>query len=401
MNRMINGKIKVATKMFKNILTFKEPIMIVMLLTLLILLTDSCTSSETSKNYKITDLNGVKRISNKNIPSVNNLEITYKDSIIIEGLSDDFTDSLQTFTSPTHIAKDSKNNIFVLDMNTSSIKKYDPSGKYIKSIGRKGSGPGEISSPRGMIIVNDKIYVADFVSHQVVIFDTEGKFIEKKHNKFGIPMMMESVGKDKIIGLFFNTEMKDDGFYMGMDLTLVDIEFKERKIISSYFQKYNPENFNTFDIFFAFTVDDKNERIFVAENSEDRYRISVLKFDGSLDFIIDKNYKKIEMTAKEIDIFQKWERKNQVPNSKYKYKKAVNFMEFDSQGRLWVLSSRERDENSFNDFIVDIFSSDGIFLKSVKLDNFPAFNTMIKLYPDVNKIYYIDKDNSRVKVYDF
>ncbi len=48
------------------------------------------------------------------------------------------------FSLPEHICTDKKNNIYISDKNVCKIKVYDQNGKYIKSIGQKGQGPGEM-----------------------------------------------------------------------------------------------------------------------------------------------------------------------------------------------------------------------------------------------------------------
>ena len=57
---------------------------------------------------------------------------------------------------------DSEGNVFVTDMKLNCVKKFDPSGVYLLTLGREGSGPGDFRAPAmlavgpsGDLIVND------------------------------------------------------------------------------------------------------------------------------------------------------------------------------------------------------------------------------------------------------
>jgi|Deesub1362B_J571_1020462.scaffolds.fasta_scaffold00181_50 sugar lactone lactonase YvrE len=73
---------------------------------------------------------------------------------------------------------DSAGNIYIVDSGNERIQKFDKNGKYIKTIGRKGQGPGEFDSPTSIFIdVEDNIYIKD--GREIEIFDKNGNFIKK------------------------------------------------------------------------------------------------------------------------------------------------------------------------------------------------------------------------------
>src|SRR5688572_24508441 len=45
--------------------------------------------------------------------------------------------------------------IYVLDRQVPAIRQYDDRGKYIRTIGRSGAGPGEYRSPSGLATMRD------------------------------------------------------------------------------------------------------------------------------------------------------------------------------------------------------------------------------------------------------
>ena len=79
--------------------------------------------------------------------------------------------------SPTSIAIDSKDNIFVLDYGDRCIKKYDKNGKHIITFSKEGQGPGEIEAALRMVIdSNDNIVIYDTRARRFSCFDNNGKF---------------------------------------------------------------------------------------------------------------------------------------------------------------------------------------------------------------------------------
>jgi hypothetical protein len=73
------------------------------------------------------------------------------------------------------ISLDSEDNIYVVDSGNYRIQKFDSSGKYQKTIGRKGEGPGEFRMPLGICFDSkDNIYVRE--SRKMHIFNKLGEF---------------------------------------------------------------------------------------------------------------------------------------------------------------------------------------------------------------------------------
>ena len=73
------------------------------------------------------------------------------------------------------IDADSNGNIYILDSQASEIRVFSPTGQYIKTIGSRGAGPGEIDESNGfMILPDDTIWLYDHGQFLVKVFDREG-----------------------------------------------------------------------------------------------------------------------------------------------------------------------------------------------------------------------------------
>jgi len=91
----------------------------------------------------------------------------------------DTTDENSLLNRPSKVVVDSYGNILVLDSGEDHIKKFDATGKYITTIGRRGRGPGELMQCYNMTIdENDNIITWDFGNRRFTFFNSEGKHLK-------------------------------------------------------------------------------------------------------------------------------------------------------------------------------------------------------------------------------
>jgi sugar lactone lactonase YvrE len=81
-----------------------------------------------------------------------------------------------SFRSPYDIARDSAGNLYILDMGNRRIQKLSSEGKFIKTIGRPGQGPGEFQAPFSLDVDGkDLIFVCDALNRLVQVFEADGR----------------------------------------------------------------------------------------------------------------------------------------------------------------------------------------------------------------------------------
>ena len=91
-------------------------------------------------------------------------------------------DGPDTFNQPSDVLVTPNGNVFVADghggNSNARIVKFDKDGKFIKTWGKKGSGPGEFDTPHGLVLdPQGRLLVADRGNSRIQVFDEEGKFI--------------------------------------------------------------------------------------------------------------------------------------------------------------------------------------------------------------------------------
>jgi 6-bladed beta-propeller len=99
---------------------------------------------------------------------------------------------LDEFEAPNAVVVAPNGDIFVAEghnpaLGNSRIMKFDKDGKFLKVIGKMGSGPGEFIEPHGLAMDSaGRLFVADRSNNRVQILDQDGGFIAE-WKQFGRP----------------------------------------------------------------------------------------------------------------------------------------------------------------------------------------------------------------------
>ena len=100
-------------------------------------------------------------------------------------------DGPDAFNGPSDVLVAPNGDIFVADGHggdtNARIVKFSRDGKFIKTWGKKGSGPGEFQTPHGLAMDSmGRLFVADRGNSRIQIFDQDGKLLVE-WRQFGRP----------------------------------------------------------------------------------------------------------------------------------------------------------------------------------------------------------------------
>ena len=170
----------------------------------------SCQEKGKSWKGTIQEKDGVMVVKNPDEP-LNKADVfLLKEDFYItsEDMDEEFI-----FQDLYDLVVDEDENIYVSDMNAAHILVFDKNGKHIRTIGKKGQGPGETTRPLSICISPpDKLLVQDVGQFCVHYFSLKGDFLEKHSTttigaNFGYPKV-DSKGNIIAGYLIFGKETK-------------------------------------------------------------------------------------------------------------------------------------------------------------------------------------------------
>lgn len=318
-------------------------------------------------------------ISNPKIPKLK-MRIVFEEDLtigVVEG------DENYMFGMRVYFNVDDEGNIYVTDWDRKRIQKYNPQGKYIRTIGRKGQGPGEFQNvwvPR--FDKDSNMYVTDIAGHRISFFDKKGIFLKQ----IKIPSVSSSLYMNSR-GYFVTTkslhiEEKDGDKFISI-FGLYDEKFN---IISEIHRKtWEPKaptgrDAQSMAQFLANIMSDMafkpnysymlTKDDFLYFGYPEKYEICIFSSEGKLIKKIQKEYDLIKISKKHKDNFVKEMEDDFLRLSPYPEdirKQSVQFIKFpkfkpayqgfalmDNGWLLVIIDSSDKDSK-----LIDIFDRDG------------------------------------------
>ena len=335
---------------------------------LLTLLTVGCSRNETCT---ITEKDGVKHYSNRNVPANSNLKLVIDSKISIVGNAED---SLMSFSQASDMEIDKDGNFYIFDGRSQTVHKYDKTGKYLLNFCRAGNGPGEINGAQDIAIVGDSLVLTSPGQARLSVFDLNGNFGE--HRKIIIPGLYYGaadigISDDEILGYFPTFKAEDDKVFIGNKFSIKDKSFQIKVLVHEIPTEYQPQDIEGAKIIFMpFAYHEGN--IYFAPNFPENYRIHQADKTGKLLGVISKHNARIEYNPEEKKHYEEtssfsWGGERLVPNCKLK--SVMNGLYTDKYGQLLVWVSQKRPEGVKHNPSMDVFK-DGEFQNTIILDQF-------------------------------
>jgi len=335
-------------------------ISIVLFLSVFVMLV-SCKNQKTEWTGKIEEVNGVTVVKNPEEP-------IYDENVF--GLDEELTigeedkDSEPLFIDVSSVRVDYEENIYVLDSKACQIKVFDKNGKYLRKIGRKGRGPGEMQLPTVLDIVSGKeIMICDFSNNRISFYSLQGE-------------LLKEVSKGHFFRLLAPMLDSNRNFVGSMRIQIEDKRIDElRKFDSNFKPIFTIEKIEYTDepnvIYpyppFIFYIILKNDK--VLWGNWVHYRLQIADDAGRTTRKIIKDYDPVKITDedKERDIKERFGDRGIPPDIKLvfpEYYPAFWHLSHDDEGRIFVQTFRRTEEGSY---YYDVFDSEGKYIAKVPL----------------------------------
>lgn len=381
---------------------------IVRLVIILLLFSLSCSKQrkiETPKWLgKIEYENRVKVVKNPNEAVYGELTLDLEEDLSIGNEED----KNYIFYRVRDIELDNQRNIYVLDAGNYRIQKFDKSGNYLQTIGRKGQGPGEFETPYSFFIdFQNNLYISE--GRKIQIFKNSGKYIRS------IPLT------SRIYDFFIDSQgniiahsFLSDGEFSQNVILKFDSKGKIIEKMAEFLDVKSVLRKDSRGSSFSFTYYHRynywlqflpiSDQIFAyAYPSE--YRIFTINSDGNLMLKIEKGEPPHSISQKEKEYIIRRAEENTSRRGK-KWPKGVieeacqfpphrpffNRILVDNKGRIYVRRVKSVLEES-EKVEFDIFSKDGYYLYKVYLPFTPEIIKKGYLY-DI----YTSEERGEVKI---
>jgi hypothetical protein len=269
-----------------------------------------------------------------------------------------------------YLAVDDEENIYAMDQGETQVKVFDKKGLFLRAIGRKGAGPGELLHPNNIFIINrPELVVEDFIRN-LTYFTPDGKYIRALSTVgiFPIGILLDSAGRIFALRNIQNPEKpgkKVDLYDQNLNFLKTIVSVPEPKPDPGLLEPFRPS------IEWALL----NDGSLVVSSRED-YELDVFNVNGKLFRKIFRDYDFARITDEDV--------KQRVPKAPVgrklvipKYFPAIRSLTTDDEGRIFVGTYGKPADGTF---INDVFDSAGRYVATVALKGKPQIWKKHKLY---------------------
>lgn len=333
-------------------------------------------------------INGKKIILNPKYPIFMDSPIQFKKDLII-GSNTTKEEGLLGFIACFDV--DAEGNVYIVDIKSGSIKVFNSNGEFLRSIGRKGQGPGEFQVPTSIQWTSkNELMILDSGKNALLFISSDGELIDERKDP-SISLSAAAYGDSR--GDYYVLKMAS---FENPSLNLVKMN-PSFKVLGTYalpdkiarMPQKSPMNMISYTI-------DHDDQLIWGINS--KYELHIVDSLGSEQKIIQKEESVIQVTKEYKESILK-----AVPQS---YRSKVAFQELfpsydligaDDEGFLYV-KTFETDKISKKSSI-DIFDKDGRYFSRALL-RFPleARTPYDRFVIEGKSIYVKDYDENDLPV---
>lgn len=326
----------------------------------------ACTKHEREWKGTVLIENGVTVVKNPKEPIYDRIILELEQDLTIRGSGDDEEQMFQTIRT---LDIDAEGHLYILDEQAANIKVFDPNGNFLRTIGRKGQGPGELALPISLGITPDqRMLVNEMGQRKLLYFDLEGNFIRQISTAD--------------MFLFIGPMITSDGYLIAMHTVPAD---KPQSFLKKFNQDLEPilsfasayvERPPVADMFVALHLTrilwtlSPDDTVVWADIKNPEYVLHVQNLEGNLLEKITKEFDPLPITAEDRERLMDKAFGDNPTRDQWDvrfpdiYPPFMGFS-FDDKGHMFV-RRYEREERE-DGGLFDIFDADGRYMASQRL----------------------------------
>jgi hypothetical protein len=318
------------------------------------------------------------------------------------------------FESPVEICLDYKNNIYVCDYQADNIKVLDSSGKFKKTIGRQGQGPGEFQMPFHIAIHKDRLVVWELRNMRISVLNPEGEFIKSVQiaRDEGWPRKIRALPNGDFVFEKVKTYRRDNekpqectieihSPDLELKKTLFTQEVWENKYIVTPVSTNVPQPF-TARVYWDVSPEGKifigfSEDYIIEMYDNEKGRLSSFSHEYEPVKITEQDKKTYFAGMRSIRSSGSYREEKQgapdyiVKNTKFpKHKPAFQSILVDGEGNILVFGYQKEDSEKARNF--DAFDPEGKFISNVQIEGDVTFPSITRITARENCLWFIEQD---------
>jgi hypothetical protein len=328
-----------------------------------------CAKDKNAWRGSLEEVNGVTIVRNPEEPINKGSLFSTEEELSIGGKEGN---GVYAFSDISHLTADAQGRIYALDRKESHVKVFDAEGRYLRTIGRPGQGPGDLNEPIFVYFLRNELLVTQY--ERLSFFSSDGDLLRT------VPMVKETPSRARcnsrgnIIGTttFFDPATPNTFAHV---LKLYDPEINPIKELARIqLERSIGRNINPMRPTVYMTVDDQDNIIF---GYPERYEIQVFDPDGNLKRKIVKAYKPVIVTEDE----KAASVEGAPPQMKFAFPEHhPPYLRFihDETGRLYVQTYEKAAMREV--YLHDVFDRDGRYIAKIPLKRTPVLFRNGKMY---------------------
>lgn len=291
------------------------------------------------------------------------------------------------FSDLRSIKVDNEENIYVLDWKEIKIKVFDKEGRHVRTFGKKGQGPGEMSMPLRMeTTLENNIVIDDFGNAKLIFYSLDGRCLKEiPTGKFWSTIAFKFDSKGNIYG-----DTRIYGEKMISELKKFDSTLKSVATIASFEDKRVPSVIQAFTTRFSHNVN-KDDRLIWLITS--KYELMVVNSEGKTIKKIVKDYDPLKITdnIKKRLIKEAFGDRGIPPGRTFEVPShfpPVRYFIIDDEGRMFVCTYDYEENDGIYYLYYDVFDAEGRYIAKF----FHPRREMV-FVAKKNKMYCIERES--------
>jgi hypothetical protein len=277
----------------------------------------------------------------------------------------DDNDPNSMFSELRSIQVDDQENIYALDMKETKIKVFDKNGKFLRSFGKKGKGPGEIEMPIRMEMNRSgNIVIDDMGNNKLIFFGRDGTC--NKELPTGKYWALIRFKFDSQGNIYADTRAYEET-KMASELKKFSPDFQPLATLASFeVKRRDPRRIDAFSAVFGLQMR-TDDRLVYATCETEKYEFTITDADGKAVRRIVREPDPVKITGAMKDrlIKESWGEKGIPAELKFEVPShfpSLYYFIIDDENRLYVSTYAYEEKEGDYWLYYDVFDAEGRYI---------------------------------------